>query len=101
MGSSSTRELLIKNKFHAFEEIVMTLEENSNGKYFEAWLQEYKTRLEQAKHRGSSMAEDNNNGLSSGAGQERDATETAARPPAFAGEIYVLLQPPAAVAAHR
>jgi hypothetical protein len=80
----------------------MALKENSNGNCFEAWLCEYKTRLEQVCVRPSlTNNRDKNVDASNDTHWEQEPNDKAASPPALAGEIYALLQPPPPLALNR
>lgn len=72
----------------------MTLKENSNGNCFAAWLQEYKTRLQQVH-----VERNGNNGQCTAAASgkpdaEQRAEEKKSSSPAVAGESSALLQRP-------
>jgi hypothetical protein len=74
----------------------MTLKENSNGNYFEAWLQEYKMRLEQVQFYAPSSAAHGDDELPNGTSREYESDERSAQP-ALANEIYVRFQQPSIV----
>jgi hypothetical protein len=65
----------------------MTLKENSNRNYFEAWLQEYKMRLEQVQLHAPSSATHRDDELTNGTSREYESDERSAQQ-ALAGEIY-------------
>jgi hypothetical protein len=68
----------------------MTLKENSNGNCFEAWLHEYKVRLQQVYLQGSG----NNHQSTGDSGTEQHADADAASSPGGASESYILFEKP-------